>query len=148
MVSASCGPHEKTFELIKQFTVKQLLDTPPERTTYLRSPGSVVPNAFGPGIRIAVEAPASPLAWFVSTLGTLPASAWTTLDTLARWTSAAVTLDTLLPNRSRNCSVPAPVTTISSSRSGSDTSWKSCASVPPGVSVTVNDCPQIGRAHV
>src|SRR6266516_5362940 len=48
------------------------------------NPVGVVPNDFGPRIRIAVEAPASPLAWFVSTLGTLPASAWTTLDTLAR----------------------------------------------------------------
>ena len=104
------------------------------------NPVGVVPNDFGPRMRIAVEAPASPLAWFVSTLGTLPASAWTTLDSLARWTSAAATLVTLLPNRSRSCSVPAPVTTISSNRSGSDTSWKSCASVAPGVSVTPNDC--------
>jgi len=34
------------------------------------NPVGVVPNDFGPRIRIAVEAPASPLAWFVSTLGT------------------------------------------------------------------------------
>ena len=58
------------------------------------NPTWTTPNDFGPRIKIAVEAPASPLPWFVSTFGTLPASAWITLDSLARWISAAPTLVT------------------------------------------------------
>src|SRR5882672_343183 len=35
------GPHEKKFARMKQFTVAQLLETPPEPTPYVRCTGSV-----------------------------------------------------------------------------------------------------------
>ena len=50
--------------------VALLIGTPSRMMT-----GWLVPNVLGPRIWIAVEAPASPLPWFVSTLGTLPANA-------------------------------------------------------------------------
>ena len=86
-----------------------------------------------------VEAPASPLAWLVSTFGTLPASACTTLLSFVRLIVDASTVVRAVPSFSRVCSVPAPVTTSSSRRSGSDTSVKSCV-MEPGRSVICTDC--------
>src|SRR5262245_30343976 len=63
-----------------------------------------------------------------------------TLLSPARWIVLLSTFALLTASRSRRCSVPAPVTTISSRRSGSAASVKFCSSVAPGASVITFDC--------
>ena len=47
------------------------------------------------------------------------------------------TVAVAVANRSRRSCVPAPVTTTTSRRSGSDASWKFCWTVAPAVTVMV-----------
>jgi len=76
------------------------------------------------------DAPGSPELDVTCTLGALAASALTTLDSLLRTIAVESTALRPVPSFSTSDTVPAPVTTISPSRSGFSARLKFCALAP------------------